>query len=73
VEDVRDEFTTVYSLPEARATEWALMANSQAPFDTIWAKFSRSLSDVSIRVKSLPDRPAQPAFHSVGLPALSSG
>jgi hypothetical protein len=48
---------SVYVLPETRESEWALVVASPAPFQKVWAKFTRHLSDVRIVVESLPGRP----------------
>ncbi len=52
-----------YTLPQARAQEWALIVGSPAPFDRIWARFNRALSDVRIEVEGFEERPeGTPAF-----------
>ena len=66
VGEVSDEATTVYTLPEARESEWAVLVNSPAPFETIWARFTQGLTDVRVRVEDLRGPPA-------GIPPLPSG
>ena len=66
VGEVSDEATTVYTLPEARESEWAVLVNSPAPFEIIWAKFRQGLTDVRVRVENVKEPPA-------GVPTLPSG
>ena len=66
VGEVSDEAATVYTLPEARESEWAVLVSSPPPFDIIWAKFTQGLTDVRVRVENMNEPPA-------GVPALPSG
>lgn len=57
------EDITAYTLPVSRTGEWAQLVGSPAPFETIWAKFSRTLPNVRVTVESLTALPANtPSF-----------
>ena len=58
---------SVYIVPEGRESEWALVVASPAPFDRIWAKFTRRLTDVRFVIESLgAEKPS-------GTPSLPPG
>lgn len=57
---------SIYALPEARGSEWAVVVGSPAPIETIWAKFRSPASDLRIAVRSLLGVPA-------GAPSLPGG
>ena len=52
------ETLTVYTLPEAPESDWALLVNSPAPLDAVLAKFNRALSNVRFLVEDLVQKPA---------------
>ena len=62
----RSPTVSVYTLPQARESEWALLVGSPLPFERLWAKFNRPLPDVKIILESLNQRPN-------GTPALPTG
>ena len=57
---------SIYTVPEVRAGEWALVVGSPAPIETIWARFTRSLNNVRIRVEVLEARPGDTPAPPVG-------
>lgn len=52
-----DEDVTEYALAEARESQWAVIVGSPAPIERVWARFSRPLFDVRIKVESFDERP----------------
>lgn len=54
--EVSDTLTTC-NVPETRVSEWATVVSSPAPFDRIWARFTRALKDVKVTVENLPEQP----------------
>ena len=49
--------TAVYTLPEAREAEWALLVGSPLPVERLWVRFNRPLSNVRTIVEQLSQRP----------------
>ena len=43
----------VYTLPQTREQAWSLLVSSPAPFEKVWARFNRSLSDVKVVTETL--------------------
>jgi PGF-pre-PGF domain-containing protein len=52
-----DEDVTEYALAEARESQWAVIVGSPAPIERVWARFSRPLFNVRIKVESFDERP----------------
>ena len=52
-----DENVTEYTLAEARESQWALIVGSPAPIERVWARFSRPLFNVRVKVESFDERP----------------
>lgn len=47
----------VYTLPQTREQAWSLLVSSPAPFEKVWARFNRSLSDVKVVTETLQSKP----------------
>ena len=54
---------SVYTLPEARESQWALLVGSPAPIERLWAKFRRQQTDLRVLFRQLERKP-------IGLPDL---
>ena len=53
-----DENVTEYTLAEAREDQWAQIAGSPAPIERVWARFTRALENVRLKVETFDQRPA---------------
>jgi len=53
-----DENVTEYTLAEARENQWAQLAGSPAPFERVWARFTRALENVRIKLERFDQKPA---------------
>jgi PGF-pre-PGF domain-containing protein len=57
------ETMSVYTLPEARESQWALLVGSPLPIERLWAKFRRPKADLQVIFQQLKRKP-------IGLPDL---
>jgi PGF-pre-PGF domain-containing protein len=61
------ETTTVYTLPQARESQWAKVVGSPPPLSEVFVKFKRSMANVPFKVEDLGPNPPADA------PALPPG
>ena len=57
------ETMSVYTLPEASESQWALLVGSPLPIERLWAKFRRPQADLQVIFQQLKRKP-------IGLPDL---
>ena len=52
-----DDNVTEYTLAEARENQWALLAGTPAPFERVWARFTRALENVRVKLERFDRKP----------------